>query len=60
MFFLILPVLYGCETCFLSSRKEHRLRIFDSGVLRMICGTGIEEVMGDWRKLHSEDLTTPH
>jgi hypothetical protein len=53
---LILPVLYGCETWFLSLREEHRLRMFDIGVLWMIFGTEIEEVMGDWRKLHNEDL----
>ena len=27
MLLLILPVLCGCETCFLSLREEHRLRI---------------------------------
>jgi len=31
-------VLYGCETWTLTRREEHRLRVFDIGVLRMISG----------------------
>jgi hypothetical protein len=38
-------------------KEEHRLRMFDSGVLWMIFGTEIVEVMGEWGKLHNED---PH
>jgi len=53
---LILPVFCGCEICFFTLREKHRLRIFDSGVLRVIFGTEIEEVIIDWRKLHNEDL----
>jgi hypothetical protein len=35
----ILPViLYGCETWSLALREEHRLRVFDSRVLRRIFG----------------------
>ena len=54
---LVLRVLCECETCFLSLKEEHWLRMFDSGVLWMILGTEIEEVMGEWGKLHNED---PH
>jgi len=46
---LIFPVLCGCEMCFLSLREEQRLRMFESGVLRMMFGTEVEEVMGNWR-----------
>jgi hypothetical protein len=36
---IILPaVLYGCETCSLTLRKEHRLRVFENRVLRKIFG----------------------
>jgi hypothetical protein len=32
---IILPVvLYGCETCSLTLREEHRLRVFENRVLR--------------------------
>jgi hypothetical protein len=36
---IILPVvLYGCETWYLTSREEHRLRVFENRVLRRIFG----------------------
>jgi hypothetical protein len=54
---LILPVvLYGCETWSLTLREEHRLRVFDSRVLRRIFGRNWDDVTGDWRKLHNEEL----
>jgi hypothetical protein len=48
---IILPVvLYGCETWSLTVREEHRLRIFE------IFGPKRNEVTGEWRKLHNEEL----
>jgi hypothetical protein len=36
---IILPViLYGFETCPLTLREEHRLRVFENKVLRRIFG----------------------
>jgi hypothetical protein len=36
---IILPVvLYGCETCSVTLRQEHRLRVFGKRVLRRIFG----------------------
>jgi hypothetical protein len=47
---IILPVvLYGCETWFVTLRKERSLRVFVKRPKR-------EEVTGDWRKLHNEKL----
>jgi hypothetical protein len=37
-------------------REEHRLRVFESRVLRRIFGPKRDEVTGGWRKLHNEDL----
>jgi hypothetical protein len=37
-------------------REEHRLRVFENRVLRRIFGPKRGEVMGDWGKLHSEEL----
>jgi hypothetical protein len=34
--------------------EEHRLRAFEKRVLRRIFGPKRDEVMGEWRKLHSE------
>jgi len=54
---LILPVvLYGCETWLLTLREERRLRVFENRVLRRIFGPKRDEVTGDWRKLHNEEL----
>jgi hypothetical protein len=53
---IILPVLYGCETWSLTLREEHRLRVFENRVMRRIFGPKRDEVTGEWRKLHSEEL----
>jgi hypothetical protein len=48
--------LYGCETWSLILREEHILRVFENRVLRRIFGPKRDEVTGDWRKLHNEEL----
>jgi hypothetical protein len=54
---ILLPVvLYGCETWSLSLKEEHRLRVFENWVLGRILGPKRDEVMGELRKLHSEEL----
>jgi hypothetical protein len=54
---IILPViLYGCETCSLTLREEHRLRVFENKVLKKIFGPKRDEVTGGLRKLHNEEL----
>jgi hypothetical protein len=54
---IILPVvLYGCETWSLTLRKEHRLGVFENRMLRKIFGPKRDEVTGEWRKLHNEEL----
>jgi len=55
---IILPVvLYGCETWSLILRKERKLRVFENMVLRRIFGLRRDEVMGEWRRLHNEELS---
>jgi hypothetical protein len=54
---IILPVvLYGCETWSLTLREAHRLRVFENRVPRKIFGPKRDEVTGQWRKLHNEEL----
>ena len=54
---IILPVvLYGCETCSLTLREERKLRVFENMVLRRIFGPRRDEVTGEWRRLHNEEL----
>jgi len=59
---IIVPVvLYGCETWSLTLREERRLRVFENRVfenrvLRKVFGLKRDEVTGEWRKLHDEEL----
>jgi len=44
---IILPVvLYGYETCSLTSRKERRLRVFENRMLRRIFGPKRDKAIG--------------
>jgi len=51
-----LPIFYGCETWSLTLRKERRLILFESRVLRIMFGPKRDEVTWEWRKLHHEEL----
>jgi len=54
---IILPVIfYGCETWSLTLREERRLGMLENRVLRRMFGPKWDEVTGDWRKLHNEEL----
>jgi PAS domain-containing protein len=37
-------------------REERRLRVFENRVLRRIFGRRRDDVTGEWRKLHNEEL----
>ena len=49
-------VLYGCETWSLTLREERRLRVSENRGLRGIFVSVKDEVNGEWRKLHNEEL----
>ena len=54
---IIFPVvLYGCENWSLTLREERKLRVFENMVLRRIFGPRRDEVTGEWRRLHNEEL----
>jgi hypothetical protein len=54
---IIFPVvLYECETWSLILREVRRVRVFENCVLRRIFGPKRDEVTGEWRKLHNEEL----
>ena len=38
-------------------REERRLRVFENGVLSRVFGPKRDEVTGEWRKLHTEELS---
>jgi hypothetical protein len=37
-------------------REEHRVRVFENRVLRKIFAPKRNDVTGEWRKLHNEEL----
>ena len=49
---------------FHTEREEYRLRVSEKWVLRRIFGTKRDEVTGEWKKLHNEELndlySSPH
>ena len=49
-------IVYGCETWSPTMREERRLRVFENRVLRRIFGPKWDEVTGEWKKLHNEEL----
>ena len=48
--------MYGCETWSLILREERKLRVFENMVLRRIFGPRRDEITGEWRRLHNEEL----
>ena len=48
--------LYGCETWSLALREERMLRVFENRVVRRIFGSKKDGLIGEWRKLHTEEL----
>jgi hypothetical protein len=56
---VILPVsFYGCETLSLTLivREDHRLRVLENRFLRRILGPKKDDVTGEWRTFHDEEL----
>jgi hypothetical protein len=53
---ILTVVLYGCETWSLTLREEHRMRVFEIRFIRIIFGSKRDELTGEWRKFHSEEL----
>ena len=53
----LLPVvLYECETWSLTVREDRRLRVFENRALRRIFVLKTDDVTGEWRRLHNEEL----
>jgi len=53
---ILAVILYGCETWSLTLREERKLRVFENIALRRIFGPRRDEVTGEWRRLHNEEL----
>jgi len=53
---ILTVLLYERETWSLTFQEERKLRVFENMVLRRIFGPRRDEVMGEWRRLHNEEL----
>jgi hypothetical protein len=54
---ITLPVvLCGCESWSLTLKEECRLRVFLNTVLKRIFGPKRNDVIGEWRRLHNDEL----
>jgi hypothetical protein len=53
---ILTVVLYGCGTWPVTLREEHRRRVCENRVLSKIFGPKRDEVTGEWRRLHNEEL----
>jgi hypothetical protein len=49
-------VLHEYETWSFTLREGYKVRVFKNRVLRRIFGPKRDEVTGEWRKLHNEQL----
>ena len=57
IYMISITKMHGCETWSLTLREERRLRVFENRVLRRVFGPKRDEVTGEWRKLHNEELS---
>jgi len=54
---IILPVvLYECETWSLTLSEEHTQRVLKNSVLRKVFWPKRDEITGEWRRMHNEEL----
>jgi len=53
---ILCVVLCGCESWSLTLREERRLSVFENRVQRKVFGAEGEEITGEWRRPHNEEL----
>jgi hypothetical protein len=53
---ILCVVLYGCETWSLTSREEHKLRVFENRVLRRVFGPKRDEGTEELKRVHNEEF----
>ena len=56
LFIILSVILYGCETWSLTLQEERKLRVFENMVLGRIFGPRRDEVKGEWRRFHNQEL----
>jgi hypothetical protein len=50
------PIVYVTWSLVSDDKGEHRLRVFENRVLSRIFGPKRDEVTGDWRQMHNEEI----
>jgi hypothetical protein len=48
--------LYGFENLSITLREKHKLKVLENRLLRKIFGAKTDEIRGEWRRLHNEEL----
>jgi len=56
----VLFVVCGCKTWSLAMRGEYRLRVSENRAFRKMFGRKKDQVIGEWIKLHTEELCYLH
>jgi hypothetical protein len=52
----MLVILFWYDTWLFASREGRRLKVFENRVPRRLFGPKRDEVTGEWRRLHNEEL----
>ena len=48
--------LYRCETWSFTLKNEYGLKMFENMIVRKVFGPKRDEITGEWRRLHNEEL----
>jgi len=54
---ILVVVLYGCETWSFRKGEKSKLRVIENRVVGRTFGPKRDDVTGEWRKLHNEELS---
>jgi len=57
---ILLVILCGYETWSLTLREECRLWVYENRLLSRILWSKRDNITGEWRKLHNEEVTDPY
>ena len=52
----LFEITWGNHPWSLTLREERMLHLFENRVLKRVFGSKMDEVTGEWRKLHNEEL----
>jgi hypothetical protein len=56
----VILLVYWCEILSFISSEERKIRVFEVRAFSKIYGPKMDEVTGQWGRLHKEQLRVPH